>query len=218
MTAEHYITRYNIVRNGKISLNGSNWYSSGEKEVNPFCKEVYEKLNIQYPRYFKMDSLSKLALVTSEVLLQGRAGIDQYKGDEVGIIMSNRSASLDTDVRFYESIKTHPSPSLFVYTLPNILIGEISIRNKIMGENAFFIFEQFDAAFMCGYVNNLMDEGEISACLMGWVEVFEVNFEAFLFLVEKEKAPGQLNLTCTAETVTELLGIKENETIEKGNN
>ena len=43
--------------------------------------------------------------------------------------------------RFQETIQHadsyYPSPALFVYTLPNIVTGEIAIRNKYYGETSF---------------------------------------------------------------------------------
>jgi hypothetical protein len=64
-----------------------------------------------------------------------------------GIVLSNSNASLDADIKYYDSVANIPSPALFVYTLPNIVIGEISIKHSFKGENAFFIFDSFDARF-----------------------------------------------------------------------
>jgi hypothetical protein len=80
-----------------------------------------------------------------------------------------------------------PSPALFVYTLPNITIGEISIRNNFKGENAFFIFEQFDAGFIGQYVSSLLNNNNLQVCICGWVELLKEEYKAALFLVEKVK-------------------------------
>jgi hypothetical protein len=110
----------------------------------------------------------------------------------------NSSSSLDTDLLYNQTIKDKsnyfPSPSLFVYTLPNILIGEICIRHGIKGENAFFIFDRFEPQKILDLVHLLLDEDRAQACLCGWVEVLEDNFESVLFLVEKEKRMKEFQL------------------------
>jgi hypothetical protein len=74
-----------------------------------------------------------------------------------------------------------------VYTLPNILIGEICIRNKITGENAFLVSDHFDPGKVIESVKLLLDKDYAQACLCGWVEVLGDQFESALFLIEKEK-------------------------------
>ena len=72
---------------------------------------------------------------------------------------------------------------MFVYTLPNITIGELAIKHKITGENAFFVSEQFDADLLVNYTETLM-QSTTEAAIVGWVEVDGSNFEAFIFLVQ----------------------------------
>jgi len=103
------------------------------------------------------------------------------------LILTNANASLDSDLKYMESVNDIPSPALFVYTLPNIMTGEICIRNNFKGEDAFFIFEKFDAAFIETYVNNLLNNGILEACICGWVDVLGDEYKAVLFLVEKEE-------------------------------
>jgi hypothetical protein len=65
------------------------------------------------------------------------------------------------------------------------MIGEICIRNKFKGENAFFIFDRFDADFLELYVGQLLDTGVLKACICGWVDVLGDNYKACLFLVAR---------------------------------
>jgi hypothetical protein len=113
----------------------------------------------------------------------------------VGIVLSNANSSLDTDVKYYETTKSIASPAQFVYTLPNIVIGEISIKHRFKGENAFFITEQFDAAFMEQYVSSLLDDNILQCCICGWVDVLNDDHNATLFLIEKDKSPNSVNFT-----------------------
>jgi len=89
-------------------------------------------------------------------------------------------------------VKSIPSPALFVYTLPNIVIGEICIRHNFKGENAFFIFDRFDAGFMQQYVSNMINNDILQSCICGWVDVLGDDYKAVLFLVEKN---GDISFT-----------------------
>lgn len=133
-----------------------------------------------------MDNLSKLGFLASEVLLVN-ADINNYERSNVSIALSNSNSSLDTDIKYFDTVKDFASPALFVYTLPNIVLGEIAIRNKLKGENAFFISEKFNAELLCNYVNILFDAGKTDLCICGWVDVLEENYKAVLFLVSTKK-------------------------------
>jgi len=142
-----------------------------------------------------MDNLSKLGWLATEILLQGSFDKEKYKPADIGIVLSNASASLDTDIKYYETTKTIASPALFVYTLPNIVIGEISIRHHFKGENAFFVTEQFDAEFIEQYVSNLINNNILQCCICGWVDVLDEKYNATLFLIEKDKTTNSVNFT-----------------------
>ena len=186
-------TQYIITSYCKItptSLNASNISSlipSGLSDFSDFTKDLYNQLKIDYPKFFKMDNLSKLAFLTTEVLLKNK-DLAKYPKDQIGVVIANSYATLDTDNHFYQTINDKnnyfPSPSLFVYTLPNIMIGEICIRHKIMGENAFFVFKEFNHNFINNYVIDLLNTKKISSCITGWIDYTENKFESMLFLVE----------------------------------
>lgn len=142
-----------------------------------------------------MDNLSKLGWLASEVLLQNCFDKEKYRSEDIGIVLSNAHASLDTDIKYYETTRTMASPALFVYTLPNIVIGEIAIRNHCKGENAFFITEDFDAVFMEQYVNNLIKNNILQCCICGWVDVLGNQYKATLFLIEQAKSADSVNFT-----------------------
>lgn len=181
-----YITSSCIIRNDTIVKDGQTIFSKEESDVSAFLLESYDHFEIAYPKYFKMDRLSKLGFLAAEVLLKDNFKKDKYKQEEVGIVLMNSNASLDTDIRYIESVKNIPSPALFVYTLPNIVVGEISIRHDFKGENAFFISDKFDADFLHFYVNDLMKNRGLRLCICGWVDILDEKYEAVLFLVESE--------------------------------
>jgi len=158
--------------------------------------ELYRSLIIDYPKFFKMDGLSKLGFVASELLLKDEENRFEPRED-IAIISFNCSSSLETDKQFQFTIQDNenyfPSPSLFVYTLPNIVNGEIAIRNKFYGESFFYICKRFDAKQIVETVTNTFQDNAINAALVGWIEFFEDKHEVLMMLVEKDK--GDMEFT-----------------------
>lgn len=124
--------------------------------------ELYRRYAGDYPKFFKMDTLSRLGFMAAELLLQ--------KEKVEAVIFANRSASIKNDTDYLATIAEgnyYPSPSLFVYTLPNIVTGEIAIRHHIQGETAFYILESPEQL-------EPIVQSQITCCptpiLAGWVE------------------------------------------------
>ena len=57
---------------------------------------------------------------------------------------------------------------------------------------------------MAQYVNNLFDNDVVKACLCGWVELLDENFEAMMLLVEKNGNPG--SMAFTVENINKIYG------------
>ena len=70
------------------------------------------------------------------------------------------------------------------------MIGEISIRNKFRGENAFFIFDRFNETFLTDYINLLHLTGKVNNCIGGWVDQSKDNYEAFMYIATLDKPAG----------------------------
>jgi hypothetical protein len=181
-----FITGYCIVEGNRVIKDGETIFENKNAGLTEFLESAYRHTAINYPKFYKMDNLSKLGFLASEYLLKDSFMRDRYLDEEVSVVLSNASSSLDTDLKYYQTIREFPSPALFVYTLPNIVIGEICIRNRFKGENAFFVFNSFDATFIAGYVTDLFRNQGLRACVCGWVELLEGEYQAVLFLVEKE--------------------------------
>jgi hypothetical protein len=185
------ITSYCTIVKNVVYKNEVPVFENRDADLPAFLLSVYQHFKLSYPKFYKMDNLSKLGWLASEVLLKNSA-IKDYQSEEVGLILSNANASLDSDQKYIKTISDIPSPALFVYTLPNIMTGEICIRNNFKGEDAFFIFEKFDAGFTESYVNNLLDNNVLSACICGWVDVLGNEYKAVLFLVERGKEENSI--------------------------
>jgi hypothetical protein len=72
-----------------------------------------------------------------------------------------------------------------VYTLPNICVGEISIRHQLQTENAFFVLDSFDEDFLNRYAQQILDSGKAEKVLCGWVELYQESYQAFVYLLTK---------------------------------
>ncbi len=184
MTKAPSITSYTALRNNKIVSDGLVVCKKSEVSASDFLLHAYEALELNYPKFYKMDHLSKAGFLAAEVLLREKGWSEKYRPEEIGIVFSCANSSLDTDLRYAETVADIPSPALFVYTLPNILIGEITIRNRVKGESACFVFDTFDASFQTGYINTLFGSGRVKACISGWADFYEDKAEAFFYLAE----------------------------------
>lgn len=183
-----YIQSICSIQNNEIILDGVSIFKLESTIFSDFSKKAYQNFEMNYPKFFKMDSLSKLAFLGAELLLKNE--INNEKENNIALVFANKSSSLDTDMKYQKSISDvenyFPSPAVFVYTLPNICLGEISIRHQLKSENSFFIFENFNPAFMANYAKVLLDSKKADKVLCGWVEYYDEEYKAFLYLVTKE--------------------------------
>lgn len=188
MKANNYISNYCVIENNSVTLNGEQQFELENVSFSEFTKAAYKHFGIDYPKFFKMDNLSKLAFLTSEIIL--KTVVNQEENNNIALVFANRSSSLDTDVKYQSSIADKdnyfPSPAVFVYTLPNICIGEISIKHQLQSENAFFVFEEFNAGFITNYADLLLETNKAEKVLCGWVECYQGNYKAVVYLVEKQ--------------------------------
>ena len=163
-------------------------FKGDDADFPNFIKSAYKYLETSYSKFFKMDNLSKLAFLAADVLLKQESLSEEE--NNIALIFSNKASSLDTDRKHQKSIenqdKYFPSPAVFVYTLPNICLGEISIKHKLYSENSFFIFDRFNAEHLYLYANNLLQKNKAEKVLCGWVDFDENSYEAFLYLVENK--------------------------------
>lgn len=169
------------IEHSKITVDGNIIFENQSETFQEFAKEAYKSLDLSYPKFHKMDNLSKLAFLSAETILKDE------DHSRTAIVFANRSSSLDTDFKYQESINDqdnfYPSPAVFVYTLPNICVGEISIKHKMQTENAFFVLDDFDEKFLNDYSEQILLSGKADKVLCGWVELYQENYKAFVYLL-----------------------------------
>lgn len=151
-------------------------------EHHSLLTSLYKQMIGDYPKFYKMDGLSRLGFVASEILLNAEK---EETEEEKAIIFFNHSSSIASDRNYKESIKDKdnyfPSPSIFVYTLPNIVTGEIAIRNHFQGETSFFILPDKDERLMEEILQASCRDAQSKSFLTGWIDYKdERHFEAEL--------------------------------------
>ena len=103
-------------------------------------------------------------IVTQQVVVAGKCGMCEARIEKAanGILgvteaswkqeQGTMKVTFDKSQTTLDAIQNkesyYPSPAVFVYTLPNICIGEISIKYKLYSENSFFIFDSLNAEYL----------------------------------------------------------------------
>ena len=91
--------------------------------------ELYRQWAGDYPKFFKMDTLSKLGFLLAEMLAHDEPDRFTFREDRAVLVFS-REGCVANDRHYAESMLDFPSPALFVYTLffkkYNELINEMS--------------------------------------------------------------------------------------------
>jgi len=191
----NYIDRFVHIQGKTIFKNGEKIFQGIDVDLEKFSIQTYKHLGIDYPKFFKMDKVSRWGFLAAELLVRDNPLLFTVPAEEVGIILSNASGSMDADLEFLKSTEQIASPALFVYTLPNIVIGELCIRHGFKGENSFFVMDRFDSQWIGFQVDYTLNEQQASVCLAGWVEVMQEEADVFLYLAHKNSGKGQMEHT-----------------------
>lgn len=156
-----------------------------------FLTELYHKFGIDYPKFFKMDALCKAGFIASEALLASENVERFLPRNDRAIILFNKWSSLKSDKDFSDTISNRddffPKPAVFVYTLPNIVTGEIAIRNRYQGESELFVLGKKDSETMEKCLERAFLDTETKSVLTGWLDATsETDYEAELYIIEKK--------------------------------
>ena len=103
------------------------------------------------------------------------------------IVLFNMTSTAIVDKEFLETISDndayYPSPSLFVYTLPNIVTGEVAMRYGWQVETAFYVLRERNEQAIHQIVTATAHAHPGERILYGWVD-----------RPEKEKIEIELNI------------------------
>ncbi len=205
------ITRTAHITKNRVDAHGRNIFLAEDNPTfSEFIKAAFKSLNQAYPKFYKMDNLSKLAFVGAEVLLNGINLTDKYSREDIALVFLNRASTMNTDMDHQLSIDSRenyfPSPAIFVYTLPNIMMGEICIRQKLFGENLLLVTEKFDAKLLYDQSMQLLNRNKAKCVIAGWADVDGEDYSACMMLVEPENMSDDIGeFTTFAPSEIELI-------------
>ncbi len=184
-----YIHNFARITNNGVWVDGKKIEMPATDEWLP---SIYRNIGAQYPKFFKMDNLCKAGFLAAELIVNERGTDPVPEKRNWSVVIFNRSSSLDNDKKYQQTIADrenyYPSPSVFVYTLSNIVTGEIAIRHKIMGESCSYIQNEFcpQTILQMGEIGLLPNKG-IDHLLIGWVEYLDGVCDVLLFHIGRER-------------------------------
>ncbi len=165
----------------RVYVNDQEIFGS-DSTFHDFSREVYHKYCEANQRFYKMDDFCKLGYLTAEILLKEEveeSNAHIASGLRRALVFQTRSGSIISDVEHNRAReKNGASPAIFVYTLPNIVLGEIAIRHKIQGETTMFVVEQYNQTFLENYASILLNMNLVDEVLLGYVEFTENDYLA----------------------------------------
>ena len=157
-------------------------------DASHFLVQLYKTHVGDYPKFYKMDALSRLGFLAAEFLVNAEQEenaecklLVKAEGENVvadaesrAVVFFNAHSSLAADRKYLESIADSddyfPSPAAFVYTLPNIVTGEVAIRHGYHGETSFYILPDRDESLMQQVLQATTADGHLQSIIAGWVD------------------------------------------------
>ena len=186
-----YIHQYLQWNDNQVRLNGQLLFQFvGETSLDT-CVEFYKNAAFNYLKFFKMDLLSKAAFLSAQMVIPKE--IEENKS-KIATFLSSKSGCIDVDKKFEDSINDIASPALFVYTLPNIMLGEICIVNGFKGEQMCTLSEDADSDWFEFYIGDLIRRRDTEAALCGHIEATEAGINSTMIWVSKQWSSIPFNM------------------------
>ena len=153
-----------------------------------FITDIFKKYMADGSRYFKMDPFSRLAYVGA-----GLVGGDELKDispEDTTVFIFTKTGSVLADRKHLSTFSSkeefYPSPAVFINTLPNIVLGEIAIRNNIKGETTLVMLPEEDEAVIDRVIRATLEATNPKAMIYGWVDCADdTTFKADLKLLKQ---------------------------------
>ena len=135
------------------------------------------------PRFSRLDGLSRVGLMAVELL---DVDWSRFERARVGVCVETRLGSLATDVRFLETL----SPSVFTYTLPSTVIGEICIRHRLKGPVLCLLPAQEAGGRAIEAAVEWLRQGEAATCICLTCEAVDKKVAGLLPLADDPAVRG----------------------------
>jgi len=179
-----------VIAEGRIHVNDSVAFEQQTSLFPDFIRAAYKQLSLDDRKFYKMDDLCKLGYIATAYLMSAEEKTENYDPEEVALVFANSSSSLDSDVLHQSIINEsanngEASPAVFVYTLPNVVMGELCILYGIKGEIKFFVQKSYNVEVLMDYAALILNSSKLKACLVGWSELLGGKYEARFSWLEK---------------------------------
>lgn len=147
-------------------------------------KERYKKYKLKYPKFHKMDLLSKAVILGNYFIKKAIP-----KNSTPLVMLFNESASMQSDLQHIYQYNAYDtaSPGIFVYTLPNICIGEVCIKNDWKSPSGFLLFPKEHFEKYLETVAIEMSKNDSEYAFTGFVEVVEDDIFVALSVLQMNK-------------------------------
>lgn len=111
-------------------------------DFKTYIKGLFASVSEPYMKFSKMDDYCRLGTTAVQLLLDKAGGVSQYDPYEIALIVNTDTGCIESDLGHWDNITADEyvsSPAIFVYTLPNVVAGEICIKNKFKGEGVTLV-------------------------------------------------------------------------------
>lgn len=134
--------------------------------------EIFKKYLADGSRFFKMDLYSRLAYVGSSLL--AKDSLENTDPEDRALLIFTQNGSVLADRKhlstFSDPESFFPSPAVFINTLPNVVLGEIAVKNDIKGETTLVLLPDRDEAAMDRIIQATVSATRPAVTICGWVD------------------------------------------------
>ena len=172
--------------------------------------EIFKKYLGDGQKFYKMDPYSRLAYLSCCMAAQGpdgpreqdpaqtasssvnREATVDIAPEETALVLFTREGSLLADRRhlgtFCREGEYYPSPAIFINTLPNVVLGEIALKNRIKGETTLVMLSERDETTIRTVLEATLSFSSPRRLICGWVDCpAEDSFTADVRLLERRE-------------------------------
>ncbi len=143
-----------------------------ENRGSALVTEIFKKYLADGSRFFKMDLYSRLAYVGTSIL--AKDALEASAPEDRALVIFTQNGSVLADRKhlstFANPDEFFPSPAVFINTLPNVVLGEIAVKNSIKGETTLVLLPVHDEMAMQRIIDATVSAARPSALICGWVD------------------------------------------------
>lgn len=156
-----------------------------DTDFKTYIKGLFGSVSEPYMKFSKMDDYCKLGTTAIELLLNKAGGLSKFDPYEIALVVNTDTGCIESDLAHLDNITAeeyNSSPAIFVYTLPNVVAGEICIKNKFKGEGVTIVGKKGDPKKI---VEEFCCDANTKIVIYLYVDKYEDSFYAKAILFER---------------------------------